>query len=250
MKAPVNWWQDFFSGLTVGFWNAAIPEEATRADAVFLWKQLRLSPGSRVLDVACGSGRLALPLAERGGIVTGVDISEEFLEIARRNAAARALPVHFLRAEMRELPPHGEFDAAFCFGNTFGFLDDGGNAAFLAAVSRAIFPGGRFAVDYGQAAESVFPRMSPRVEAEVGGFAFVEETRYDPVSARVENRYTISQEGRTETKLASQRVYMVRELVGLLEAAGFSVVATFGSPEGGPFELGSHRLLLVAEKTG
>jgi SAM-dependent methyltransferase len=248
MKAPVDWWQDFFSGLMVGFWNAAVPEEATRADVSFLWKQLRLSPGSRVLDVACGSGRLAVPLSERGAAVTGVDISEEFLEIARREAGSRGLSVDFRRAEMRELPSRGGFDAAFCFGNSFGFLDDEGNAASLAAVSRALSAGGRFALDYGQSAESVFPRMSARLEAEVGGFAFVEETQYDPISARVENRYTVSRDGRSETRLASQRVYLLRDVVGLLEEAGFSIAAAFGSPEEAPFELGSERLLLVAEK--
>jgi hypothetical protein len=117
------------------------------------------------------------------------------------------------------------------------------------AVSRALRPGARFALDYGQSAASVFPRMSPRVEAEIAGFRFIEETRYDAPSARVENRYTISREDRTETKLASQRVYMVRELVALLGRAGFAVVELFGSPAEEAFELGSHRLLLVAEKS-
>jgi SAM-dependent methyltransferase len=250
MRAPSDWWRDFFSGLTVGFWNAAVPEEATRADLGFLWEHLRLAKGSRVLDVPCGSGRLALPLAERGCAMTGIDISEEFLEIARTNAAAKSLAVDLRRAEMRQLPGRGDFDAAFCFGNSFGFLDDEGNEAFLFAVSRALRPGGRFAVDYGQSAESVFPRMSPRLEAEVAGFTFVEETAYEPLSARVENRYTISREGRTETRLASQRVYMVREVVELLAKAGLSVDRIFGSPAGDPFDLGAHRLLLVAEKKG
>ena len=122
---------------------------------------------------------------------------------------------------MSALDWNGEFDAAFCFGNSFGYLDDAGNAAFLAAVGRALKPGGRFAIDYGQTAESIFPRLEARQEADMAGFHFAEETRYDPLSGRIENRFTFSRGGKTETKLASQRVYTVNEIVRLLAGAGF-----------------------------
>ena len=86
---------------------------------------------------------------------------------------------------MRDLPWSGEFDAAFCFGNSFGYLDDAGNAAFLSAVARTLEPGGRFAIDYGQTAESILPRpgLEARQDSEIGGFRFVEDTRYDPSTA-------------------------------------------------------------------
>jgi hypothetical protein len=56
-----EWWKDFFSGLIVEFWRGALPEEVTRSEADFLQKYLRLSDGSRVLDVPCGAGRAVLP---------------------------------------------------------------------------------------------------------------------------------------------------------------------------------------------
>src|SRR5687767_5885998 len=77
-----EWWNDFFSGLVVDFWRAAMTPEVTDAEATFLADRLALSPGDRVLDVPCGDGRLALALAVRGCRVTGVDISEEFLTAA------------------------------------------------------------------------------------------------------------------------------------------------------------------------
>ena len=181
--------------------------------------------------------------------MTGVDISQEFVKAARHGAAQRRLAIRFRRSEMRKLAGMGRFDAAFCFGNSFGFLDDAGNAAFLRAVARVLSPGGRFAIDYGQAAESIFPRLEPHMEAEIGGFHFVEETRYDSITGRIENRFTLTRDGTTQTKLASHRVYTVNEIVRLLEKAGFRVLRIFGSPREEPFALGSHRLLIVAEKT-
>ena len=245
MTAPPDWWKDFFSGLAVAFWDAALPEAATAEDAAFLWKHLGLREGSRVLDVPCGSGRLTRPLAAAGCRMTGVDVSAEALGNARAQGEGS---IRYVEAEMRKLPWPGEFDAAFCFGNSFGYLDDAGNAEFLASVTATLVPGGRFALDYGQTAESVLPRIEPRQEADVGGFHFVEETRYDPATARVENRFTFERDGRSETKLASQRVYMLSELTRLLDGSGLSTLCYYGSPREETFGIASHRLLLVAEK--
>ncbi len=150
---------------------------------------------------------------------------------------------------MRDLPRSAQFDAAFCFGNSFGYLDDAGNEAFLRSVVRTLPAGARFAIDYGQTAESIFPRgLEPRAEAEIGGFRCVEETRYDPLSGRVENIFEISRGGRTERKLASHRVYTVSQVARMLSGAGFRVLGLFGSPREEPFALGAQRLLVVAEK--
>ena len=149
---------------------------------------------------------------------------------------------------MRDLPWRGAFDAAFCFGNSYGYLDDSGNRSFLEAVARALRPGGRFALDYGQSAESVLPRFQARVEAEIGGFRFLEENRYDVLSGRVESRYVFSRGSRSEEKLASQRMHTVSEILRALSEAGLEVHGIFGSALDEPFVLGATSLLVVAEK--
>jgi SAM-dependent methyltransferase len=247
LNAPHDWWKTFFSGLAVDFWRAAVPAEATQADADFLWKQLELRPGARVLDVPCGAGRLTLPLAARGCAMTGIDISREFLDAAAEAAAGQGLTVALSCADMREIPRAG-FDAAFCFGNSFGYLDDRGNADFIGAVAASLAPGARFAVDFGQTAEGVFPSFEPHLDVELGGIRFEEETRYDARTSRIENVFRITRGEASETKLASQRVYLAGDLVRLLESAGFAVLDLFGSPAGEPFALRSQRLLIVAEK--
>jgi len=54
VDAPQEWWKDFFSGLIVDFWRAAMPPQASGAEADFFARHLALAPGARVLDVACG----------------------------------------------------------------------------------------------------------------------------------------------------------------------------------------------------
>ena len=73
---------------------------------------LALSPGATLLDVACGSGQVALVAAERGLKVTGVDIATNLILAARGRAAAAGLDVQFDEGDAEALPyPDATFDA-------------------------------------------------------------------------------------------------------------------------------------------
>ena len=244
-----QWWKDFFNGLIVEFWQAVVPEETTRAEADFFEKHLRLGPGSRVLDVPCGAGRHAIELAARGHRVTGVDIASEFLDVARKSARERGATVVWRQAEMRDLPWSSEFDAAYCAGSSFGFLGDEGDAEFLRAVSRTLKPGGRFSADF-KAAESILPNFREQYEMRVGEIEFRARNTYDPIHATMESFYTVTRGDRTEKKRAVHRIYTAREILGMLEKAGFSGFEMFGSIGGEPFRLGSPTLVVVAVKNG
>jgi SAM-dependent methyltransferase len=248
MASPTDWWNGFFSGLFAEFWRAAIPAEATRAEVDFLQSRLGLEPGKRVLDAPCGHGRHSLELARRGLRVTGIDSSGELLTAARGDAAHEGLAVEWLERDMRDLPWHGEFDAAFCAGNSFGYFDDEGNQAFLGAVARALRPGGRFLLESGWVAESLFPNFPERLDMEVAGIRFQAENRYDPVGGRVENRFTASRRDQCETRPAVHGLYTCRDICRMLEAEGFTDPEAFGSTAGEPFRIGSPRLLLVATR--
>src|SRR5215203_4258817 len=67
-------------------------------------KRLNLKPGTKVLDVACGTGNLALPAARAGATVTGVDIAPNLVEQARENAKAEGLDVQFDEGDAEALP--------------------------------------------------------------------------------------------------------------------------------------------------
>jgi SAM-dependent methyltransferase len=242
-----EWWKDFFSGLIVEFWRAAVPPETSHAEADFLEKRLNLSSGSRVLDVPCGAGRLAIELASRGCRMTGVDISSEFLDAGRETARERRLEIEWRQGEMRDLPWDSAFDAAYCAGSSFGFLGDEGDAAFVSAVARTLRPGGRFFADF-KAAESVLPNFRENYEMRLGDLVFAARNRYDPLTGAMENLYTITRGDLIETKRAVHRIYTCSEILRMLTDAGFGEFETCASIEGEPFRLGSPNLLVVAAK--
>jgi SAM-dependent methyltransferase len=202
-----------------------------------------------VLDVPCGHGRHSLELARRGCRVTGLDFSADALALARQGASRNGLPVEWTEGDMRRLPWRAEFDAAFCAGNSFGYFDDAGNQSLLDGVGRALRPGGRFLLESGWIAEALLADFHERLDLKVpGGIRFRAQNRYDPAEGTVESLFTVSRCGKTLTRPGRHRVYTYRELLRMLEAAGFGDFEAFGSVAGEPFALGSRRLLLTATR--
>jgi SAM-dependent methyltransferase len=245
---PTNWWENFFHGVALDFWRAVITDELTRAEADFIQKQLQLSANARVLDVPCGNGRHSIELARRGFKLTGIDLAGEFLTEARSKARADGVSIEWHERDMRDLAWSGEFDGAFCFGNSFGYLDDGANADFLKSLSKTLKPGARFILDAPAVAECMLPTFQPNRSMEIAGITVSIEHRYDHEQGLMFNDFTFTRDGVEDKRPSTQRVYTYRELTELLQDAGLEVVNAYASLEEEPFKLGAHRLLLVSAK--
>jgi ubiquinone/menaquinone biosynthesis C-methylase UbiE len=116
-------------------WDIGRPQQA--------FVEAATSIRGRVLDIGCGTGDLALWLAEQGCTVTAVDFLEKPLESARRKAAERGLSVNFLQMDavaVGEIPER--FDAVTDCG-LFHTFDDAGRRAYVGALTRLLEPGAR-----------------------------------------------------------------------------------------------------------
>jgi len=244
-----EWYEEFFHGVVLDLWCQAMTPEATRAEAELLVATLGRDPPAHLLDVPCGNGRLSLELAQRGFSVTGLDISEEFVAEARAASAAKGLHARWVLGDMRRLEGEAEYDGAFCFGNSFGYLAHDDTRGFLARLSRALKPGARFVLETGSAAESLLPALKERTWYQVGDILMAIHNVYRARESSLQTDFTFVRNGKTERSTSLTQVYTVAEIGRLLEEAGLELLGCFGENGRDDYRLGDPRLIAVAQRS-
>ncbi len=243
----MEWWEDFFRGDWVDIHASFWTDEESTAQADSIERLLALEPGSSVLDVPCGEGRIARQLAGRGYRVTGVDRSPALLDLATEAATAAGLDINWEQRDMRDLPWDGTFDAVVCWWGSFGYFDEAGNASFLEATARVLKPGGRLILE-NHVVETVLPHFQVRGWEQAGNGFTLTENRWDHTTGHIEGTWTLIVDGNQTVKHASIRLYTYAELARLVTGAGFSKVRGVDPTTDVEFQLGSRKLVLIAEK--
>jgi SAM-dependent methyltransferase len=243
-----DWFEDFFSGVALDLWREACPPEVTLEELDFLEDVLRPPQGGALLDVPCGLGRHSVGFAARGYQLTGVDLSPDSLKEARAEVSARGLKVDLVQSDMRAITWEEQFDGAYCLGNSIGYFGRQGMKHFASAFARALKPGARCVIDTGMAAESLLPAVDERNWYQTGEVLMLVENSYEAAESRLDSKLSFIKGGKTETRSVSHFVFAAGEIKSILEESGLRVSDLFSSTEKEPFELGSHRLIVVAEK--
>jgi ubiquinone/menaquinone biosynthesis C-methylase UbiE len=214
--------------------------KGTEQEVGFLVDALGLEAGERVLDVGCGPGRHALALARRGIDVAGVDLSEDFITLARDAAAMDGLTARFEVGDVRELAYDAEFDAVICLcQGGFGLLGGHDEPRAFERIAAAVRSDGRLALTAFSAAFAI---------------RFLEEGEtFDPASGVLHERSTVrSEDGKEEVFDLWTTCFTARELELLARRAGLDVVGVHGVTPGrygtAPPTLDDPELLLLARR--
>ena len=243
------WYSDFFDDDYLRIFLPVLPDERTAAEVNAVVELLGLEPGAALLDLCCGQGRHAVPLAQLGYRVTGLDRSRRLLDLA----AGRGQRVSLVQADMRRLPfADASFAAVLNLFNAFGYLeDDDQDELVLHEVARVLAPGGRFLQELANREALVRGWHDSEVVRTDGGLVVLQERTLDLRASRELTSYTLLHPDGRRTSLAHAiRLYSLTELEAMLGRAGLALLAVYGDLDGGLLELDSSFVVTLSGRAG
>ncbi|MFH1652996.1 MAG: class I SAM-dependent methyltransferase [Pseudomonadota bacterium] len=230
------------------FYSDLLNEKRSEKEVGFLVDKLRLKAPMKLLDLPCGFGRHSNRLAKLGLDVTGVDVTEGFLKIAKTKAASLGVEVKYLKGDMRKVKFKREFDRAIMIFTAFGYFDDKDNFRVLKNIHRALKDDGIFCFD--TVNKDVFSKQYlPFVVNDKDGDLMIDRNHYDEKKSRIYNERIIVRDGVRRDVDYFLRLYNPNEIRTLLKKAHFSNVAIYADWDGAPFTDEDMRMIIVAHKS-
>ncbi len=246
----MTWYEEAFTPDYDRIYFHLFTEERNTTEVDLIESSLNVTPDAELLDLACGHGRHALILAERGYRITGIDLSPRFIEMARAEAQRRKIQAHFEVHDMRELPYQNRFEGIYCYFTSFGYFSNRENAQVVEQVSAALRKQGRFLLETVNR-DFVLHRLEAqarRWEKIDSDFIYLEESSFNARTSRV-HTHRIILDGSARRELDFDlRLYSLSELEELIESNGMKVVAAYGDRDQSPFSVSSRRMIIVSEK--
>jgi 2-polyprenyl-3-methyl-5-hydroxy-6-metoxy-1,4-benzoquinol methylase len=232
-KKVTDWWEsDFFEAFRPVF--GQIEPKATNAQVRYLIKKLNLKPGKSFLDCPCGIGRVSIPLAKKGVQVTGVDLTQSYIEELDKRAAGAKLKIKTSVNDMRRIDYNSEFDAGGNIWTSLGFFEDeADNLLVLKKMYKALKPGGKFVLHIINR-DWLILNFQESGWQDIGKTRLLERRKFDYRTSQSYSKWYYQKDGKEQMFEVSLRMYSYHELVAMFEAAGFVEIEGFGGVKDEP----------------
>lgn len=231
--------------------------QMTAPNDVPFYRELVHEHGSPVLELGCGTGRVALELAREGADVVGVELSPAMLSLAQAKAAHEELGVTLALGDLRSFELDQRFALVLLTYNTFNhLLDLDSITRCFETVKRHMDEGSRFVIDtfqpslafLGNEPERRRPILRYRDPYTSDEVLLHEENHYDPATQQNRVVWTYEVAGEVvRTEELTMRLVFPNELEALLRLSGFVLEARYGDYDRRPFGSTTPKQLTVCK---
>ncbi len=255
-KRSKQWYQSLFENYGRRYDHESFTQ-GTAGECDFLEREAGFNREVRILDIGCGTGRHTVEMAKRGYLVTGVDLSESMLAMAREKAALAGVTPEFLQGDARKLKFRHAFDMVtmLCEG-AFPLMEtDEMNFRILKNAARALVPGGKLIFT---TLNGLFPLFNSTVDffenntgEEDAGY---ENIRFDLMTFRQFDTTIFTDDaGITRSLECSERFYIPSEINWMLRSLRFRTIGIYGARLGAfsrdhKLTAEDFEMLVIAEK--
>ncbi|MGB1004143.1 MAG: class I SAM-dependent methyltransferase [Salibacteraceae bacterium] len=200
--------------------------------------------GSSILDLACGKGRHSFYLNKKGFNVVGVDLSENSIKEASKNANKS---LHFYQMDMREIDCQQTFDLVVNMFTSFGYFQHkSDNVKVLHGIHKVLNPGGFLMIDFLNASK-VIQNLVPEEKKEIDNVSFTINRMIEDQT--VVKKIQVLDNGKEFRFQERVSMFVLEDFKTLFEKSGFELIQTFGDYHLNNFDASSSdRLILIARK--
>lgn len=229
------------------FYAHRLNEERTQTELSFLIDKLSLAKKHYILDLACGWGRHANRLAQKGYKVMAIDSSFGFLERAKKEAESLNVAVNYRHEDMRSINFRATFERILCLFTAFGYFNDEDNQRVLNNISSALKPGGLFCFDIPHRDAQV-QNQKPSMVKHVGQDLMIDQMQFNSLTGRREYKRILIRNGERQNISFFVRLYNVQEISMLLAQAGLKLKEIYADWDSSEFTSEAERMILIAQK--
>ena len=245
-KKDAGWWDDFFPAFRPIF--GIVSQRVTNAHVRYVIKKLDLKPGKKFLDCPSGIGRIALPLAKKGIRVTGVDITQSYLDELAKKAKRSGRRIDLVNSDMRRINFDSQFDAAGNLWTSFGFFEkESDNLLVLKKMYRALRPGGKFMLHVINR-DWIMAKYDPTDWFEVKGVKVMEKRSFDYARSINRSTWYFIRDGKEEAFEIGIRMYSFHELIGMFKKVGFADIEGYGSTKDDPISRDKGMMFIIGTR--
>jgi SAM-dependent methyltransferase len=202
--------------------------------------------GCKILDLACGNGRHSIELAKRGFDVTGIDLSDPLLDIAKKRSAQLNLKIEFLKADMRELNFEERFDGVINLFTSFGYFEeDSENERVISQISLSLKKNGWFVIDFFNSI-MVLNNFNPEDKKEFENLQIFQKREIR--NNRIIKDISIIRNGEKKEYHESVRLFNLDDFKCFFSRNSLIISNIFGDYNGNAFTESSDRLIMFGKK--
>jgi 2-polyprenyl-3-methyl-5-hydroxy-6-metoxy-1,4-benzoquinol methylase len=240
----------FFDGTYKTLWRYLNPPQVTNTEVDWILTFLENNPKGKVLDLLCGYGRHALPLARKGFTVTAVDNLQEYISEIEGIKTVEELSVNTMLGNVLDFDAVERFNVIICMGNSLNFFAPHEITLLVNKIASLLEPAGTFLFHSSSIAEIALHHFNKRSWFLVKDIYFMHNSTLLLHPTRIETEtYIQLREQEIERKSAIDYIYSINEFSNFFKAAGLKLANVLGAPMGNqPFNFGDRNAYFVIKK--
>ncbi|MGM1049386.1 MAG: class I SAM-dependent methyltransferase [Bacillota bacterium] len=241
-------WKDFFKAEYLMFSESILTPERTNYEVEQIIKLVQAETSLNILDLGCGQGRIAVPLAQKGMKVTGYDQSIDLLNEAARRASIVGTNLSLKQLDFRDLCDVEDYDVILNLGTALGYSpDEVEDEEVIHLAARALKTGGYLIIDT-ENRENKVKQAPDRTWYNMNNQLVLSERNFDYITGRWKEIISWTESGAEKRAELNLRLYTIPEWIRMIKLAGLDIRGVYGGFDLNSPTAQSPRLVLVAQK--